>query len=415
MPLVVTRVPGETRSRTSPIRWKTRMMALSPGGRSRRSIRTSPMRTTICSSVHPPGRAFSVTFPRRENTAGRADEPLDFRERLTHIQLVKAPRTTIVRITQSAGLGETFTSACMRGVWSTESSASKRETWCERGVELALLASHVVAEAGHDVDMEACHVWERAMTRRLGPTLPGKAVLAAVILALSACAQDAGPEPRGGANGADPSAVDLYASCGATRFSPLPPDPSSLPSFTSWNEVDTNGLGGEGPYFEEFVASYDWFVADDSATARVLFGDGGDGKEARRDPPHAFVSLELREAAWTPVGWGQCRMEVLADGWGNARFALDPGAEPAPHDDRIAVLATEMACTGGGPPDGRRVRSVVVGETEETISVVILVEPPTGGQTCPGNPRFRHEIPLDAPLGDRTVLDGSTYPPSPAR
>jgi hypothetical protein len=58
---------------------------------------------------------------------------------------------------------------------------------------------------------------------------------------------------------------------------------------------------------------------------------------------------------------------------------------------------------------------MVVEETEETISVVILVEPPTGDQSCPGNPSFPYEIPLDAPLGERTILDGSTYPPSPAR
>lgn len=171
-------------------------------------------------------------------------------------------------------------------------------------------------------------------------------------------------------------------------------------------------LGGEGPYFEEFVSSYDWYVADDGATTQVLFGEG---RRSRQDPPNAYASLEQRDGTWAPVGWGQCRMEVQAEGWGNARFRLDPAVPPSPGDDRIAVLATEMTCTGGRPPEGREVRSVVVGETEETISVVILVEPPTGDQSCPGNPSFPYEIRLDAPLGDRAILDGSTYPPSPAR
>jgi hypothetical protein len=242
---------------------------------------------------------------------------------------------------------------------------------------------------------------------------PRTILVVALILALSACAEDAGQEPAGGAvDRGDPSAADLSASCGAARFSTLPPDPSSLPPFTSWSEVAVDGLGGEAPYFEEFVSSYDWFVADDGATTRVLFGEG---RRSRQDPPHAYASLEQRDGTWAPAGWGQCSTEVQAEGWGNARFRLDPAAPPSPGDDRIGVLATEMACTGGRPPEGREVRSVVVGETEETISVVILVEPPTGAQDCPGNPPFPYEIRLDAPLGDRTVLDGSTYPPSSTR
>lgn len=249
--------------------------------------------------------------------------------------------------------------------------------------------------------------------RERPPSRPRAILVAGLILALSSCAETAGPEPRGGAvDRGDPTAADLSASCGAARFSPLPPDPSSLPPFTSWNEVALDGLGGEAPYFEEFVSSYDWLVADDSASARVLFGEG---RRARKDPPHAYASLEQREGAWTPVGWGQCRMEVQADGWGNARFGLDPANPPSPGDDRIAVLATEMTCTGGRPPDDRQVRSVVVEETQESISVVILVEPPSGDQSCPGNPSFPYEIPLEGPLGDRMVLDASTYPPSPAR
>lgn len=192
---------------------------------------------------------------------------------------------------------------------------------------------------------------------------------------------------------------------------PVAPGPVVTPSFTSWNEVDVEGLGGERPFFDEFVASYDWFVADDGATARTLFGEGRD----RQDPPHAYVSLEQRDGAWSPLGWGQCRIEVLADGWGNARFVLDPDVEPAPDGDRISVLATEMTCTGGKPPRGREVRSLVVDETEDTIAIVILVEPPTGDQSCPGNPSFPYEVQLSSPLGDRTILDGSAYPPSPIR
>ena len=254
--------------------------------------------------------------------------------------------------------------------------------------------------------MHSRRIWERAPAPR--PTI----LLVALFLAVAACAQDPDPGPRGGdLGGGGPSAADLFVTCGAARFSSLPPDTSSLPSFTSWDDVDLRDLGGEGPYFEEFVSSYDWVVVDEGAAAQVLFGEG---RRPDQDPPHASATLEQRDT-WVPVGWGQCRMEVHADGWGNARFRLDPEATPSPDDDRIAVLATEMACTGGRPPGDREVLGVVVDETAEAISVVILVEPPSGAQSCPGNPPFPYEIRLDAPLGDRTILDGSTYPPSTAR
>ena len=48
-----------------------------------------------------------------ENTAGRAEGPLDVRERLTQYQLPSAPRITTERITQRIGLAEKLTSACM--------------------------------------------------------------------------------------------------------------------------------------------------------------------------------------------------------------------------------------------------------------------------------------------------------------
>jgi hypothetical protein len=74
------------------------------------------MRTTICSLVHPTGRAPSVTSPRRENTACLAEGPLAERERLTQSQAATAPRTTAARATHSTGLGEKLTSAYTHGV-----------------------------------------------------------------------------------------------------------------------------------------------------------------------------------------------------------------------------------------------------------------------------------------------------------
>jgi hypothetical protein len=231
--------------------------------------------------------------------------------------------------------------------------------------------------------------------------------LVALLLLAGACAgRDAAPR-AGGASG-EPSEPAVFASCGGVRFPDLPPDTSSFVPFASWSEVNLANLGGEAPFFEEFVNPYTWFLTHQSASERVLFGEpSGPGTG---DPPYAYAALELRDGQWAPTGWGQCRIELEADGWGNARFGLDPALRPDPQSRTVPVLATEVACAGGQTPQGREVRSVVLDETDEMVSIVILVEPPTGGQTCPGNPSFEFQVNLGSPLGDRTILDASVYP-----
>ena len=129
------------------------------------------------------------------------------------------------------------------------------------------------------------------------------------------------------------------------------------------------------------------------------------------DSLYAYAHLELRDGRWAPSGWGDCRIELEAVGWGNARFILDPAARPDPQSSTLSVLATELACAGGQAPRGREVRAVVVDETDDAVSIVVLVEPPTGGQTCPSNPSFEFQVDLGSPLADRAVLDASVYPP----
>ncbi|WP_165367499.1 hypothetical protein, partial [Phytoactinopolyspora endophytica] len=116
------------------------------------------------------------------------------------------------------------------------------------------------------------------------------------------------------------------------------------------------------------------------------------------------------DGSWVPDSWGQCRVSVNAPGWGNARFVLDPDVEPDPEVSSVAVQAWEMECASGQAPDGRGVRPVVLSEDEATVTVVVLVEPVTGGADCPSNPSFPLEIDLASPLGDRTILDASVDP-----
>lgn len=199
----------------------------------------------------------------------------------------------------------------------------------------------------------------------------------------------------------------LIPSCGGAVFDRLPPDTGALTRFDSFDDLDMSRMGGETPYFQEFVSGYEWFVTQEGGSWRQLFGQSTSGRG------YAYLRIESQDDLWTPVGWGQCQIELTAEGWGNARFVLDPKHLPDPGATSIRVLATEVACAGGMPPDDREVRAVVE-ESEDEISIVILVEPTKGGADCPGNPAFPYEVELSSPIGDRTILDASTYPPNPA-
>jgi hypothetical protein len=231
-----------------------------------------------------------------------------------------------------------------------------------------------------------------------------------IAVVLASCAADAPP----GAEASGPTGDDslaskgLYAACGASRFDAVPPDTTSMPTFAAWTDLDLTNVGGERSYLLEWVAGYDWVVTEETANARSLFGlprtEGG------RDPMYASASLELRDGAWMPVGWGDCRIELEAEGWGNARFTIDPSSPPDAAATSITVLANEMACAGGLAPSDRDVRAVILDDDPDAVSIVILVEPTSGATTCQGNPDFPFEVELPTPLGDREIHDASVSP-----
>jgi hypothetical protein len=111
-----------------------------------------------------------------------------------------------------------------------------------------------------------------------------------------------------------------------------------------------------------------------------------------------------------PQGWGQCRIEVTAPGWGNARFVLDPGAEPDPTSSSVSLLVWEVACASGQAPDGRDIEPIIVAADEGSVSLVVLVEP-SHEASCPSNPSFPLRVDLAEPLGRRVIMDASVDPP----
>jgi len=201
--------------------------------------------------------------------------------------------------------------------------------------------------------------------------------------------------------------LHLTPSCGGAEFDQLPPETATLTPFDSFDELDLSRVGGESPYFREFVSGYHWFVTQEEQERwRQLFGQSKNGGG------YAYLGIEMRDGTWAPVGWGQCEIELKAEGWGNARFVLDPKKSLDPEATTIRVLATEIACASGMPPEDREVRAVVE-EDEREVSIVILVEPTKGGADCQGNPAFPYEVELGAPIDGRRILDASIYPPEP--
>ncbi len=234
--------------------------------------------------------------------------------------------------------------------------------------------------------------------------------LVLVVALLTTSCADEGPtsetaQPR---STGSPGEAGLTASCGGSVFERLPPDTSGLAAFTAFDDLDLTRVGGETPFFLEFAEGYDWFVTQQGEDWRQLFGEPA---RTDVDPPYASLRIERRDGAWAPVGWGQCRIVLDAEGYGNASFVIDPETPPDPDSDRVTVMATERACAGGEAPVDRDVRAVILDEDERSVWVVILVEPSRGFSTCQGNPAFPFEVDLGAPLGDRRILDASLFPP----
>lgn len=159
----------------------------------------------------------------------------------------------------------------------------------------------------------------------------------------------------------------------------------------------------------EFEASRDWWdsmtwrIASETESTLVLLGvDEAEGR-------YGNVAFEMVDGQWRATGWGDCRIEPVVEGYGTATFELDPTNPPDSASRQISVLATERDCANGEPPEGREVRASVT-ETGDRFHILVLVEPISGGATCPCNPAFPVVVSLTGPLGDRMIVDGSTSP-----
>lgn len=155
----------------------------------------------------------------------------------------------------------------------------------------------------------------------------------------------------------------------------------------------------------------DWRVLIDGDDSMVL----GLGPWTERGPGAAgayVLGLEREGDGWVPGGWGSCAMlaPVLEPGnsWVDVTAYEVAVSDPA----ELVVVLNEIDCTGSRDPIPYLHEPVVV-ETGKTVTLYWTSTPPEEDNTCPGNPSVRVSVNLEAPLGDRTVLDGFEYPPQP--
>jgi hypothetical protein len=152
---------------------------------------------------------------------------------------------------------------------------------------------------------------------------------------------------------------------------------------------------------------------------RVLRVDGdtytlGLGRWTARGPQNNGASVfEMRghPGSWAWTGGGDCRLApVLAPG--NAWVALTP---PSNGLDRRSthplVGLTEKECAGGRDPRPH-LHTPIVEETPTTVTVYWTSTTPTENRTCVGRRPVNAPLHLKARLGRRTLLDGSTFPPT---
>lgn len=170
-----------------------------------------------------------------------------------------------------------------------------------------------------------------------------------------------------------------------------------------WGEEAALGLFPGG-------AQTDWRVlrAGDNT---LTIGLGNWTEQGPRGKDSRILELRRDGESWQPVGWGNCRLSpVLKEGNSWVEMTAYEGDSSA----RLVAQVSERACASSRDPEPFLHEPLVV-ETEETVTIYWTSDTPEGNQDCAGNPSIDRVVQLEEPLGDRVVLDGSSYPPQEVR
>lgn len=123
----------------------------------------------------------------------------------------------------------------------------------------------------------------------------------------------------------------------------------------------------------------------------------------------AFITVERTADAWrwswSQLGDGCPLYYVTPDGLNTVEWRLDPESPPDAGDTTLAVLVTERECVSGQAL-GNRLRGPQVVVTDDAVRVAFAADPPSGDQSCPGNPEASATVELPTPIGDREIVEG---------
>lgn len=222
-------------------------------------------------------------------------------------------------------------------------------------------------------------------------------------LTLVGCQAPIGAMPQGEVPG-DGIAM---ATCGGEPFpvavldgiGPAPgndPAAEALRAHLDMAHVETDWLPDDG-----------WIEATRTDEAVLYLAPAVDGS-------FAMVTIGLDAGRWSVDGWGGCQPRPAVDpAVGIAEFRVAPGEGLGPESSEFDVLVSELACNSGEDARGRILPPQLISDAD-SVTVVMTVRPRGGGQDCPSNPETPFLLQLPEPLGERTLLDGSTIPPRDA-
>jgi hypothetical protein len=163
-------------------------------------------------------------------------------------------------------------------------------------------------------------------------------------------------------------------------------------------------MGIDGPFQGERT----WIVLaedDDSITLGTGHWDAdGPGRDA------LTVGYERTDGGLEWSGHGQCLRlaPVLPDGQDWVEVTAPEGGLDR-ETTELTVMVMERQCTGARDPLPHLNEATIL-EKDDRVVVTLTSPWPEGGADCQGNPRVEYVLNLTEPLGDRQLVDGSTWP-----
>jgi hypothetical protein len=173
--------------------------------------------------------------------------------------------------------------------------------------------------------------------------------------------------------------------------------------------LEAGDPGGVAEAIEPFLSSEEgnfwpqdgWQILRKTTDEVLLVHEEGDEM--------AFMTVERATDAWewsgSQIGEGCPLYYVTPDGLNTVDWRLDPASPVDASNTTLAVLVTERECVSGQEL-GNRLRGPQIVMTDDTVRIAFAAEPPSGNQTCPGNPEASATVELPAPLGDREIVEG---------